>query len=203
MAELPNSPLDGLAVIPRPIIGWRCFAVEKSRMRSLFFLGDEAWWDFADRGWHEAVCRVAASSAIELVTTRRPMHAAPHPDCKCGFYVAKSRRDLVLAIGSYKSPATLPQVVAKVMIAGRVVIHENGWRAQKLRILACWPTKIWAKRVLSRCSDPIVQNWLRPWSYYAIECHHDGLPGCDAHRWNGTCKVCGRPNSDRRCWYPK
>ena len=57
-------------------------------------------------------------------TVTKPVHAAPHETCTCGFYGVKEKKD---AIGIF---------VAEADFYGKVIEHEIGYRAEYQRILS-------------------------------------------------------------------
>lgn len=60
-----------------------------------------------------------------------PGHAAPDQNCTCGFYaVTKERYRAELTAGYSTSVCTLD-----VDLFGRVIVHENGYRAERQRVL--------------------------------------------------------------------
>jgi hypothetical protein len=66
---------------------------------------------------------------------------APGWDCPCGIYAMKERRLVPIS----KNGST---IVGKVMLWGRVVEHEDGYRASHARI-----TELWVE-------DPLVARWI-------------------------------------------
>ena len=79
---------------------------------------DQAWVD----GTNTARCRV---------TPDDPDHAAPDPECTCGFYAYASAR----AADEYPHAR---HVLAVVACWGRVIAGSRGVRAEKARIEAVW-----------------------------------------------------------------
>jgi hypothetical protein len=75
----------------------------------------------------------------------RSGHDAPNEDCTCGLYAAKDLdMALVLAAGVLTStdpadsmPATA--IVGKVQLAGKVIEHDRGYRAERARVVEILP----------------------------------------------------------------
>jgi hypothetical protein len=75
----------------------------------------------------------------------RSGHDAPDEDCTCGLYAAKDLdMALVLAAGVLTStspgdsmPATA--IVGKVQLAGKVIEHDRGYRAERARVVEILP----------------------------------------------------------------
>lgn len=208
---MTDSPLDGLLVVPEPIRGWRLFAVEGGRFVGLWHRGPEAEFAPDDRGWHRAACRRAVlvaqywPGAPVVSEPVAPLHEAPQLECQCGFW-AVARRDLLAEVvgrgwvpGGSSGNA---QVVARVELAGRLVVHTKdgatvGWRAEQIRILAWWPIWPWLRRV-GRHVGPLA-DWAERLLGAGPACRHCGAPGCPTHA-NPSCIACGRPSTELGCW---
>ena len=63
-------------------------------------------------------------------------HAAPVEGCTCGFYALKSVTDAFRMSGRIDRT-----VIGRVKLAGKVIEHEFGYRAQRARIDALIPTR--------------------------------------------------------------
>lgn len=68
-------------------------------------------------------------SAIERRSVAGVVHAAPHPNCTCGFYALPSKRDLMMTY------TAMGNAVALVQLSGTVIEHEKGYRAERQTIL--------------------------------------------------------------------
>ncbi len=65
-----------------------------------------------------------AGEAVRARCSEHPEHRAPEPDCDCGLY---AERELI----GWKHPdGRLPSAYGTVALWGRVIEHENGWRAE-------------------------------------------------------------------------
>jgi hypothetical protein len=60
-------------------------------------------------------------------------HDAPQFDCTCGFYAFKKRRDA----RSYLRQT----IMAEVLLGGRIIETEIGYRAEQMIIVKLYPTK--------------------------------------------------------------
>lgn len=190
--------LDGLAVVPRPLVGWRLFTVDHLRLESLYFHGPETSFAFNDHDWHRARCRSHGPHA-------EPTHTAPNADCRCGFYAAATREELVAYIGR-PEPSWLQPIVAKVALAGRVIVHEHGYRAEAMRVVAWWPIVTWAERMARHAKTEALRGWALWFSREVRSgqpCQHCGMPRCARHTAQLAavqCARCGRPSGERGCW---
>jgi len=79
--------------------------------------------------------------------TSQPVHVAPDEDCTCGFYAMRSADDVAefgIAIdpqvSSPDGEGAEGVVLGRVLLAGKVIEHEYGYRAERARIAALIPT---------------------------------------------------------------
>lgn len=72
-------------------------------------------------------------SVIEKCSPAGAVHAAPHPNCTCGFYALPSKRDLMMAYTMLA--ASVGNAIALVQLSGTVIEHEKGYRAERQTIL--------------------------------------------------------------------
>jgi hypothetical protein len=75
----------------------------------------------------------------------RMAHAAPHEGCVCGLYAAK-HFDQAMAIAAGVLTTTSPQdsmpttaIVGRVHLAGKVIEHAQGYRAERARVVEVFP----------------------------------------------------------------
>lgn len=188
------SALDGKLVVPHILTGWRLFRVEGRRFVSLYFGGSEASFAPDDRDWHRATCRAG--------------HEPPNIDCECGFY-AWTNREGVASFSTIPPSmwwAAMPEVIARVHLAGRVIIHDGGgYRAQCLRLAGWWPLEAWVQRVALRSRSAKLREWAMGVVAHMRRlepCRHCRRPGCVLHRPIMTCRACGRSTSEAGCWFP-
>jgi hypothetical protein len=130
----------------QPIVGYRAWSyVISERGARLFPLGpalgddEQSPWDGAWRGWVTASC---------LNYPLEPGHLAPEENCECGFYATKSLDDLpcsvaleILQANEYPHDgASAGVVLGRVDLAGKVIEHEWGYRAERARVAELIPT---------------------------------------------------------------
>jgi hypothetical protein len=96
-------------------------------------------WEGAWSYWVTASCRYALE----------PTHVAPDEDCTCGFYATKSADDVAgfAAVASHPQAGDSLQgegedgaVLGRVLLAGKVIEHASGYRAERARIAELIPT---------------------------------------------------------------
>jgi hypothetical protein len=132
-----------------PIIGYRMWPYEMSEREvhlgsSLVDPDDPdrsiGGWEGSWRGWVSSSC--AFPGWFD--------HLAPDEGCSCGFYATKSRDDspslewVVTAQAenslSRASEGTSGVVFGRVDLAGKVIEHDLGYRAERARIMELIPT---------------------------------------------------------------
>ena len=104
------------------IVGWRAWrVVETPRgLRLASVLYDDVW-----EPGREAVARCEN-------------HDAPASGCMCGFHAAKDREAALPYLVGRDDPGTVDRVLGLVALYGRVIEHEEGWRAEKAYPLSFW-----------------------------------------------------------------
>jgi hypothetical protein len=72
-------------------------------------------------------------------------HKAPHEACTCGLYAAK-HLDLAMALAAVVLTSTSPEdsmpttaIVGRVQLAGKVIEHAQGYRAEHARVVEVLP----------------------------------------------------------------
>lgn len=91
-------------------------------------------WESAGARWVTASCPVSGSAS----------HEVPSEGCSCGFY---SHKDLDVAVshaGIYhfwtiRGQGPGPVVLGRVLLAGKVIEHESGYRAERARVAELIP----------------------------------------------------------------
>ncbi|TMK92025.1 MAG: hypothetical protein E6G37_09900 [Actinobacteria bacterium] len=133
-----------------PLVGYRAwrFALDRQGV-SLYSLGGPGCfgssWDVAVFGWATAACRVDRRRRLRPVSDHAcdgtsgclvcgPAHRAPQEGCSCGFYAMKELEPLTL----------FPHregdlVIGRVDLAGKVIEHDFGYRAERARIAELIP----------------------------------------------------------------
>jgi hypothetical protein len=90
-------------------------------------------WDEASWSWVTATCSRGAAS----------WHVAPEEDCTCGFYAMSTLPPVVSACGfrtaEIGTGSTSGVVMGRVELAGKIIEHEWGYRAERARIAELIP----------------------------------------------------------------
>jgi hypothetical protein len=90
-------------------------------------------WDGASWSWVTATCSHVAAS----------WHVAPEEDCTCGFYAMSTLPPVVSGCGfrtvEIGSGSTSGVVLGRVELAGKIIEHEWGYRAERARIAELIP----------------------------------------------------------------
>jgi hypothetical protein len=141
-----------------PAIGYRAWSFAmKGRSAWLFSIAaprdiaeSESDWDGAASGWVAASCRLAHGYASKRATDAcvcearaelglHPLwcvvcgpHPAPQEECSCGFYAMKE----LSSVEPWGGPHT---ILGRVELAGKVIEHEAGYRAQYARVTELIP----------------------------------------------------------------
>jgi hypothetical protein len=99
-----------------PLIGWRvwCVVATADGLRLGSVIHDELW-----------------PIAMELVAQCRAegRHEAPDEACTCGIHAAREPATVWSYLRGRDEPGTVARVLGRVLLWGRVVEHEGGWRA--------------------------------------------------------------------------
>lgn len=135
----------------------------------------EAGWTRAESGWVPATCW-RSSCVPQKIGGRCPcrqqvargLRSSPCFDCdphrvpgetfSCGFYAMKS-------LDALREPNEVNVIFGKIAVAGKVIDHEFGYRAELARILALIPlegTETDAKVLASHLSLPLTKS-VPPW----------------------------------------
>ena len=131
-----------------PIVGYRGWGYRTSdRGVDLFAIGRmpdghfaKSDWEGARNSWVTASCRYVLE----------PTHVAPDEDCTCGYYATRSADDVAMfGIASHPRAAddlehrgASGTVLGRVLLAGKVIEHEFGYRAERARIAELIPTTL-------------------------------------------------------------
>jgi hypothetical protein len=125
-APFSSSPMDDRPEVAKnfrvpdgiePISALRVWRVD-SDLR-LHSLNREATWVPGE--WLTAHCSIKD-------------HTAPREGCTCGVYAAKDLNQLTPVVGA-------PAIVGKVRLAGKIIEHDRGYRAERARIVELLPTE--------------------------------------------------------------
>jgi hypothetical protein len=140
MDSLPDRVPDGI----EPMVGYRMWAYtiggRRAQLHSLrspiFSLHPLAKsdWDGGASGWVCASCDLYG-------------HVAPDEDCTCGFYAVKLLSQLVAPVPPGTSESGVNQgvesgiVLGRVELAGKIIEHDYGYRAERARIAELIPIR--------------------------------------------------------------
>jgi hypothetical protein len=128
-----------------PIVGYRAWRYTMSeggvRLWPFNVTADDLLprneWEGAWAAWVTASC----------LLPRDPSHLAPDEDCTCGFYAVKRPEDVAMFTGAIIFHAAASRdkgdeeaVLGRVLLAGKVIEHETGYRAERARIAELIPT---------------------------------------------------------------
>jgi hypothetical protein len=145
-----NRVPDGI----EPIIGYRLwiysFGLRRAKLHSLNpdsrCHGRE--WDGAGSGWAIASC----------LDNDDPGHVAPVEDCSCGLYSFSSLPHLFADFNDFIAWWTQPDppgtesncgvVLGRIQLAGKVIEHDHGYRAERARIAELVPFLGTERRVI-------------------------------------------------------
>jgi hypothetical protein len=91
-------------------------------------------WDGAGASWVTASCALHGS----------PKHEVPSEDCSCGFYSLKDLDEVVAStVPIHFSGARVGRfdqvVLGRILLSGKVIEHESGYRAERARIAELIP----------------------------------------------------------------
>src|SRR5215211_574550 len=172
---MDGSPVlvpDGI----EPIVGYRAWLYSLgSRQAQLYSLNSAregefgGGWDGAGPSWVVACCRGGDPD---------PEHVAPEDDCTCGFYAVKRLRQLLdgkviswihfvpgmselfhaTEIPAVEAEIAYGMVLGRVELAGKIIEHKRGYRAERARIAELIPvrgTERTAIRLAARLGVPI------------------------------------------------
>lgn len=124
---------DDWPVIPdgiQPIVAYRAWRYDGGRQRDALqpFRRGFGW----HKGWNLASC---------LATPRGPntatFHRAPAEGCSCGFYALKEPR----YVGALSVPPGMSMILGKVELAGKIIEHTAGYRAERARVVQLLPMR--------------------------------------------------------------
>jgi hypothetical protein len=117
-----------------PIVAYRCWRYRLSAdATTLMPFSDRGGndWEGSWRRWVVASCPSG-------------MHRAPDERCACGFYALKSVDAVAFMITDLwsKTSALEPEgiVLGRVELAGKIVEHDQGYRAERARVAGLIPT---------------------------------------------------------------
>ena len=137
-----------------PLVGYRLWRVENEDEEPAFFpLNDRTPdWSGATHGWVAASCRVLPDLSVdfsvspdgELVEDILIPNRVPGEDCTCGFYAMKDLSPQLLLSASMpaaftSTPPKVRYVLGRVELAGKIIEHDFGYRAERACIVELIP----------------------------------------------------------------
>jgi DNA-binding NarL/FixJ family response regulator len=133
-ASAARTP-DGI----EPLVGYRMWQPARrrgrGRLHSLNCSGPR--WRFHSCPWEGA----ESSWVVASCTLRdRPSHVAPAENCSCGFYAMKTLEGLLWEMLDWMS-AEDAKVLGRIELAGKIIEHEHGYRAERARIAELIPVQ--------------------------------------------------------------
>ena len=137
-----------------PLVGYRMWLVRDEDDEPVFFplSHPSPNWKGATRGWVSASCWIGsdefrASLDDELAWDGPDPHRAPGEGCSCGFYAMKELDGQLLHVaamaahGADRTRTDEVSVLGRVELAGKVIEHEQGYRAERARIVELIPLR--------------------------------------------------------------
>jgi hypothetical protein len=154
-----------------PIVGYRGWRYMASgQWVQLFAVGYVRDHPSAKNEWEGA-----GSSWVTASCVLEPTHVVPDEHCSCGFYATKSADD-VAPFGMAGDPPDFLEggtatgtVLGRVLLAGKVIEHAFGYRAERARIAELIPTtadggitRALASRLALPVGPTLDVSWLIP-----------------------------------------
>jgi hypothetical protein len=127
-----------------PIVGYRAWYYEIGQREARLHpitqgsgVGPKAGaWDGASWGWVTAMCSLVGPAS---------WHVAPMEDCSCGFYAMHELQPVVQDAAQLHVwrnlglASTTGVVLGRVELAGKIIEHDRGYRAERARIAELIP----------------------------------------------------------------
>lgn len=130
-------------VVPRPdtqVIGFRAWKVRLQVQDELDWSDEELQLEPLVKGhtgaWPPGKVYEAACVGGYRSEDNRPTHQPPMPGCTCGIYAYWSPAKVEKGRVESSGWTMHLHVTGLVMAYGKVILHEDGWRAQKVKPLA-------------------------------------------------------------------
>jgi hypothetical protein len=138
-----------------PLVGYRAWQVVEEEGGLVFYpLSHRSReWVGATAGWVSSTCPVEPDDLFRLKPGDRPLrivellHDAPGERCTCGFYAMKELHPHLLQLVAFAQRAERTQrsdatfVLGRVELAGKVIEHARGYRAERARIVELIPLR--------------------------------------------------------------
>jgi hypothetical protein len=137
-----------------PLVGYRAWQVAEEATGLVFYpLSHRSReWVEATRVWATSRCPVGSeerwiASKVRPGWIDRVAHVAPDESCSCGFYAMKELHPHLVQLVAFAQRAELTSrsqgtfVLGRVELAGKVIEHARGYRAERARIAELIPLK--------------------------------------------------------------
>jgi hypothetical protein len=133
-------------VFPEVVIGFRQWLSFEDMLNPLFTCTLSQPWSF---GVNTAACHKSDRNRLYNANAPQgpPGHSAPHIDCSCGIYARHEvtetmRRDHIKG-----------RVTGAVMAWGDIMVHRDGFRAEKVKVVALSETTQISEALLQRLAS--------------------------------------------------
>lgn len=152
---MTDRPADRAPDGITPLVGYRAWQVVEEHGELVFLpLSHRSReWIGATRGWVSSTCPVEPDARFLLKPAAREgsfaesLHDAPGERCSCGFYAMKELHPHLLQLVAFaqrhemttRSQGTF--VLGRVELAGKVIEHARGYRAERARIVELIPLR--------------------------------------------------------------
>jgi hypothetical protein len=140
-----------------PIVGYRAWRYAMSDRGVQLFPFNLTADDLLPRSEWEGAWATWVTSSCP--SPRDPSHLAPDEGCSCGFYALKSPDDvarfteaIIFQAAASRGKGGDGAVLGRVLLAGKVIEHETGYRAERARIAEFIPTTTDAGSTLALAS---------------------------------------------------
>jgi hypothetical protein len=158
VTEPPGPVPDGI----EPIVAYRAWCVESEEVGGLLGSVAKKASPWVPRRWTQARC-----------FRTEGIHQAPMEGCTCGLYAMTDLQEVTDELGAilWASPSKAPEglwplMLGKVQLAGKVIEHDRGYRAQSARVLAFLPApgqEAMAERLSAVYAVPVSTELLDAW----------------------------------------
>jgi hypothetical protein len=151
-----DQPSDRVPDGITPLVGYRVWQVIEEGGNLVFLPLSNSSRDWEGPGWVSSTCSIVPANWVspegavvppEGEVEWTPSHEAPDEDCTCGFYAMKELAPELLHTASLSdliervSGSGVRFVLGRVELAGKVIEHERGYRAERARIVELIPLR--------------------------------------------------------------
>jgi hypothetical protein len=111
-----------------PLVAYRSWSFEKPAVGVGLLSLNQLGGPWLPGRWNWAVCPLPLPNP----------HQAPSESCTCGFYAAKDLETLA-RLGLVMERSNRQLITGRVLLAGKVIEHEHGYRAERAKVLEILP----------------------------------------------------------------